>query len=256
LKIFPENQYVNPYNYFLFLQNYYLHIPTVAHTWSIAIEEHFYLSYPLLLVSISKFTPSAQQQRKYLLLILFFLIIFINIFRYLYLFQPDGSKWYLSQPVYFQQTQFRLDALMFGCLLRASEIYIERIIKQYYIQWLLIILGIVIFLYFIFNGFDQFNYINYPLAYIASGSLILATYKNENLFAQLLLKISLLGHIGRYSYGIYLWHYSLIFVFILWHQPGSITSILIYCICAISLGIISTITLEKYFLKIRSHVAP
>src|SRR5258706_1817958 len=45
------NAYI--FTYFLFFQNYATQIPVLAHTWSLAIEEHFYFFYPLFLTAVT-----------------------------------------------------------------------------------------------------------------------------------------------------------------------------------------------------------
>ena len=47
------------WSYFLFFQNYFIQVPMLSHTWSLVIEEHFYLFYPVVLwfrfiLSVSK----------------------------------------------------------------------------------------------------------------------------------------------------------------------------------------------------------
>ena len=63
--------------------------------------------------------------------------------------------------------------------------------------------------------------------------------------------------IGKNSYGIYLWHYILRYFFI--PVPGYIGSprtVQHYIIICISVGALSTQTIEKYFFNLRTKVVP
>ena len=112
------------YSYFLFVQNYVEQIPILAHTWSIAIEEHFYLLYPLMLGLICKLQQKVHLRVPTIIGVLIGLILACNILRFLYVNYFGFAL--------FQTTLFRIDALMFGCLLRLLEPSLLNINRQFW----------------------------------------------------------------------------------------------------------------------------
>lgn len=61
-------------SYFLFTHNYTEPLILLAHMWSIAIEEHFYLVYPLIIYLVFKVTKNSQARQN---ILLGFLIMFV-----------------------------------------------------------------------------------------------------------------------------------------------------------------------------------
>jgi len=74
----------NYLSYFLLFQNYLHTAPMMSHTWSIAIEEHFYLLYPLLLMSICQIAKSHLIRHRLFISMTISLIILGNVIRYFY----------------------------------------------------------------------------------------------------------------------------------------------------------------------------
>ena len=250
-----------PLSYFLFLQNYFPDVAPLAHTWAIVIEEHFYLFYPLILYFLCKKPQSPEKRRKIFIRVCLLFILLGNVIRMYYYHYGHGLLANIHEaPTVIQTTLFRADALAFGCLLRFLEPYYAGKNSIFFKSLGFISLIIGIFIYGIFlcgyltvGGFGNDTWYAYTLAYIAPGCILLAAHLGFPLFAEM----RILRFIGRYSYGIYLWHYILLFPFpILFNRLDPITSVLCYLLVTLLAGIITTASIEKYFLNVRAKVAP
>lgn len=254
-------------SYIFFFQNYVPPIASLAHLWSIAIEEHFYLGYALLLALICRLTPSVKRRYIVLFAVLIILIVAVNLFR-AYFFQHYPPPYKLPLPI--QQTHMRFDALIFGCLIKLIEPYLLRTPRWlgHVLKHSFVVIGIAPLVYLYFHYF-KYGWMYYTMVYGAAGCSIMAGLLKQNPLC-FITELKFLRWIGKNSYGIYLWHYPIarmIFV-----NQERITGVLqswsvgkpydvvilavVYSVLAIGLGFLTTVTVERYFLNLRQKVAP
>ena len=237
------------YQYFIFLQNYINPAVTIlGHFWSLAIEAHFYLFYPIIIKIICLFTKQRSTKKLTLIVVVVCLIILVNYYRWIMM-----SKFHYAP---FQTTLYRIDALMFGCLLRLLEPNIEEIAHKigHKLSITLTSIGIAIFSWFVFHGFNQGLWYSYTLAYLASGCFIISGFHSRSLLNKVLCRKSLI-YIGKQSYGIYLWNYIIAFSVVgLLPKLGVVESVLLYLFASIMVGTLLTQTYEKYFLNLRERL--
>lgn len=231
----------------LFLQSYKGGV--YMHTWSLAVEEHFYIILPLLLFCLLKY------QKKHILEFLMLFVLFIVLLRNFDLFRLG-----LYQGFEFN-SHHRIDSLMIGVILRYLFEYkraylLDKISKWNYLFWIVPALCI---LHSAFSG--QHSFYNEVL-----GSTIMAisfavliflimnqTFQfHESLFVKLVLEI------GKCSYCIYLWHevanVSAKNLFLKYYKMDFHVYLLAYLFVSIAFGALLTYTFEHYFLKIRNSV--
>jgi len=245
-------------------QNYMKIIPTLGHTWSIAIEEHFYLFYPILLHIICRVEKNIEHRKLLLFCVFMGLIIFGNFLRYISFVNLDLSKyifenptiWY-ANPTLTHRTHLCFDALLFGCLLKLLEPYFsqKQALEKKNTALIYFIMGILIYVFLICE-YKKFIWFFYTLSYVAPGFLIISAITG---FAPLK-KISenkVLRWVGKNSYGIYLWHYVIQFFFktIPGHQTHYVL-LGLYIFLSIFIGALSTVTIERYFLDLRKKIVP
>lgn len=251
------------WSYFFFLQNYFIQVPMLSHTWSLVIEEHFYLFYPIILWFIFRVEKDAARRRRAIIWVCVSILVTCNLIRYFYF--ANGIPWlniFLRAPHFIQTTLFRVDALAMGCLLKLFEPYFNNAGKFWkFLSPLSFILAILIYSLFYqarisVGGYYSDRWYAYFLAYLAPTLMFIAASRG---FSPLRLVVENPGirWIGRNSYGIYLWHYILIYpVSLLIPYWGDALTVIFYVCSATLVGIITTTTIEKFFLSLRAKVAP
>jgi peptidoglycan/LPS O-acetylase OafA/YrhL len=153
--------------------NWFPDLNWMSHTWSLSIEEQFYLIWPILLWLMMKFN-SNKAMIMTTLVIAVITIILRN-------YQPSLSYGLL-----------RWDALMLGCLLNFIKVPQSQII------------GLVSILVIAINSWvipDTIRNIDYVLTAIACGGFI---SQSEHLS---FLNNKILVYFGKVSYSLYLWHF-------------------------------------------------
>lgn len=104
--------------YFVFMQNFAYKIPDFFElSWSLAIEEHFYLWFPLVFLVWQKITKKTH------LSIILTAVSFIFIAYSFRLLQPKFSDWNLYNSMIRLVVMSRIDAIMFGVLIAACKFY-------------------------------------------------------------------------------------------------------------------------------------
>ena len=165
------------------------------HTWSLSVEEQFYILYPLFLYLIYKFF------RKFIFVILtivFFLSLFLA--EWLSNFHPK---------INFYVFPTRAWELIAGALLAYLEVFNKKKIILKKFHNLLLFLSFVI-LFFSLMFFDENT--KHPslitLLPVIATCVIISIGNNKNLFIKLLSNKIFVG-IGLISYSLYLWHFPI-----------------------------------------------
>ncbi|MDP2653643.1 MAG: acyltransferase [Candidatus Omnitrophota bacterium] len=242
--------------YFVLLQNYMVQDQVLAHTWSLAIEEHFYLIYPLILAWVCRRAAGFEDRRRALICFLVIVIGLINLVKFIGI--DKGLVPYLFDSAHaFQTTHYRIDALMFGCLLKYLEPWLSPPPGKRDTAGAVFFFaaGILLYAYLIWTGVMRFVWFTYMIAYLAPGAIFISALKG--LSGQL--DHPWLRWVGKSSYGTYLWHYIVAFPLLLlmpvraFHHIGTVA---LYVILCLAVGTLSTRTWEKYFLRLRDRVVP
>ncbi|MBS1745642.1 MAG: acyltransferase [Bacteroidetes bacterium] len=178
----------------------------LSHMWSLSVEEHFYLFWPLAMGLL--ILRKNRESGKSILIILLLIVSIIRLFGYLYL-KYSVDKIFDFDP--YRSTVFRLDSILFGCFLGLYTNNKNKIHKTTGII-LNVIAGVFLILSLLL--FDQSS------KWIHNGGFVLI-----NLFCMLIVYIAIkqpnhiflsnkiCSFIGKRSYGIYLYHFP-IFLFL------------------------------------------
>lgn len=231
----------------LFLHNYIaeLHV-VVGHFWSLAIEEHFYLAYPLLILAVSR-VLKAVRRRLVITVVLSSGIIVSNLLRW---FNFDLSEptlvFQAVEPM--QSSLLRMDGLMLGCLLR---LWWPEISKVFESKWkfvlLTIALGALVFLVIrqdVQNQHFWFYFLASFSFFLLVGSMV-GVHVESRWFRPMIF-------VGKRSYAIYLWHYPMLYLVCLL-PLGPWGRIFIAAGFTMLLGVMTNRYLELPFRRIRDR---
>jgi peptidoglycan/LPS O-acetylase OafA/YrhL len=243
---------------FLFVQNYIEGL--WMHTWSLAVEEHFYLLLPLLLLILWKRQPTAPNPFRKLPAIFVVLASATLILRVALARITPFSLRVSDFP-----THLRLDSLFFGVLLSYFSHYklidIPRLSKRFFLP--LTIAGLALFApAFVWDKEDTrwLTTYGFTLLYLGSGCLLIGSQILDTRPRGRFLEA--LGAIGSHSYSIYLWHAAVIFWLIpmlqsLLHTQFSYPiTIILYLTGAILVGMALSLVWEDPILKFRNKLFP
>jgi peptidoglycan/LPS O-acetylase OafA/YrhL len=219
----------------LFLQGYSSHF--WFHTWSLAVEEHFYFSLPILLWLLMRIFRN--RANPFHLLPLISILVSVACCRMRYLALTHGS-------VYGIATHLRMDALFAGVALGYFWHFDPESFREAKSAWFLIIGMFIALLLPVMPTFFQMTF-----AYFAS-SLIVAWAMNHTPRKWYI--STAIAFVGRHSYPIYLWHalvaVSMAKLAVHWFSFPA------YAGTAIVLGVLMSKAVEFPALKVRDRLFP
>lgn len=248
---------------FFFFQNY-SSLPTgLEHTWSLAIEEHFY-------VLLGIFFPFVYRRfKQQSVFIAAAVVVAVAGYRigiaYLY---PDTHYFNL-----YSKTHFRIDSLMLGVVLQliTRTVSAEKI-THFFTKYFLYLLGMSLLLLapsFVPDlAIDKSRYhagwgfTGIALAFVLIMGLSLYSQQLLNLRLPNWLRLlrNAASKIGKFSYGIYLWHILIFYSVNKWivvpfHIHWFLAALLMLLAAGLA-GVIVTKAVEDPFLKLRDKVLP
>jgi peptidoglycan/LPS O-acetylase OafA/YrhL len=225
---FIENDYLNlkeisksVISVIFFYSNFYYKLRTdyfddqiyskpLLHTWSLSIEEQFYIFFPIfLLICITFF--------KKKIINIFLLIIFVNI-----IFVQIGGNINLNYPyidekiTFFNQSVFfdffsplsRIWEFLFGSI---AYLYREAInIKKNNIKSLIIIFGYFLIFYSVIYFDNNMFYPNILTLIPILGTLIVIILENKKSLTFKIITNKIILKIGLMSYSLYIWHFPIL----------------------------------------------
>ena len=191
----------------------YLAPSPLRHTWSLAIEEQWYLFWPIVFTLGYKFTKF--RSRNWAIGLLVVAALSGGLMAVLFHEGSDPSRIYFG-------TDTRAQPLLIGAAL-AFALHGRTLNKVS--LWLLQLIGVVgllgIFAMFVFvDDAQAWMYRGgFTVISVVTGAVIVATMAGRPTFTRRFLAFGPLPLIGRMSYGLYLWHWP-IYVFMTANRTG------------------------------------
>jgi len=238
-----------------FVQDYVY--PMWQHTWSLGVEEKFYLFFPVLLIFLTKIPKYKNQPFKAIPLI--FLLLAISVLGLRFLFA-------LMEWNQYSTFHSRMDSLFFGVVISYYYHYhqpgFKKMTKTF--KYFLLVFGVALL---VVPGFvklrpwepNMMSVSGFTFLYLGCGMILMALLQHN--FKNTML-VRTLAYIGAHSYSIYLWHIPVA----IWGPEslnrlfathlGWYASILIYIIGSIILGILASKAIEFPTLRLRDSLFP
>ncbi len=163
------------------------------HTWSLSVEEQFYVIFPIFFILIFKYL------RKYLLPLICLLLL-ISLF-----FAELGSKSYPSATFYFIHT--RIWELLCGSVLAYLEIKNKNRNSNKYLSEICPFIGLSFIIYSILNFNDEMFHPSLITILPVVGVMQIIWFSNQGGFVTRILSNKIFVGLGLVSYSFYLWHY-------------------------------------------------
>jgi peptidoglycan/LPS O-acetylase OafA/YrhL len=229
-----------------FSSNFYFHLSGLQygdidgllkpflHTWSLSVEEQFYILFPIFLI----FTFI------YLRKFLFYVLVFGFVLS-LGLAEWAGEK---NSSLNFYMLPSRGWELLAGTILAYLEITKGRKFKQTIVNSIFTIIGIFLILLSFYFFDDEVSHPSFYTLLPIIGTCLIIWYSNEDEIITKVLSSKIFVQIGLISYSLYLWHYP-IFAFARVNEftQGSIIKKLSLGLLVLLISIISYYFVEKPF---------
>lgn len=218
-------------------------------TWSLAIEEQFYLVFPVLLYFALRYKFSNRQ----IVSILIVSIILIAVHRKI--LADQGAS---TQLLYYS-SDTRADALLIGCV--TAFVYSYNLLPFKKIEGYLKIFAVISLIFLIFMNATAdasdtilYNQALYSFVALAVSALLIILLVYKARFAVKALSFAPLVWIGRVSYGLYLWHWTIrYFVYGNKILPESYAQLAFVIFASFFFTILSYYCIEKPFLKLKNR---
>lgn len=243
-----------------FMQSYFPGLS--GHTWTLGVEEHFYLVTPFVMAAFVRWGPTDHPFRRIPVL---FAICAVTLLGFRIVNAMDSP--YTNETHLFP-THLRFDSLLFGVLLS----YLHQFHASAFMGFCqrnrirLAVCGAIGFAPFFLFRLDTsilVHSVGYTVLYISSGLLLMAAMGSESRDTerpgQL---VRFLAWIGYHSYSIYLWHMLVqqIMLPISLRMMGIVPSaelvVAIYVFEAIAFGIVAAQVIEVPVLRMRDRLWP
>lgn len=184
-----------------------IHAPAfLGHTWSLSIEEQFYVVWPIVLLTLLRMST----KRRHVVIFAIAIALFSWIIRIHFL--SNGAT---IERVY-NGLDTRADALMVGCALGValSSGLIKDNVRKILLKILEFVAPLSVVGLFIFSAFGSVRdpwayYFGFLIVELLTAALVIDVLINQQSIIRKFLVAKSLVWTGSISYGLYLWHYPI-----------------------------------------------
>ena len=197
----------------LFVQNYKIGI--WQHTWSLGVEEHFYIFLPILLLAMIAWSADRRDPFQKIPLIFGCIAVVCILLRAATIHFTNPALF--TSPMVTNPSHERIDSLFFGVFLGYLYHYHPEAITKWMARpWVSLVMGLLVIIFlstcFLFDRGSHFLLVfGLTFLYLGFGGLLILSLQVRDILPPQLarpleLAGSALAFIGAYSYSIYLWH--------------------------------------------------
>jgi peptidoglycan/LPS O-acetylase OafA/YrhL len=240
----PAVSLLNQLPYYLYLQNIFstFHIPLNGppHFWSLAVEEHFYLLWPIAIFCIST---------KHLNKVIGVCIIFILLLKYVMIQNRLSIHDF---------TLTRMDQILMGSYLALLEIkgHFKPEATTRFLKISMLIVPVALAIYMLGSHFffvkELFKYSLLGIMFSSLLAVILSLRSTSRI--NRFLSSRPLQYLGKISYGIYVWHViALIFLHFFLLTKSMIADIFISIALTLVFAHVSYFYFESHFIKLKDQ---
>jgi peptidoglycan/LPS O-acetylase OafA/YrhL len=174
--------------------------PILLHSWSLAVEEQFYIFWPLIILLV--------KDPKRLLVISCFLLLAVAITRYLIWINQIESLSYSSL-----YTFTRIDGICIGAMIallfRISPSWLKK-----NTTWIVLLMAAINLGFYLINNSQSFSlpyraFVGYTTFAVLFGVLLYETVMNKSPIIRFLFDNSFMRFFGKISYGFYVYHWPI-----------------------------------------------
>ena len=240
-------------------------------SWSLAVEEHFYFGFVLLLFMASKYSW-LNSNREINRLSKFEISIVVIMFL-CFCFRVISNKYFLGNNVRnFTMTHLRIDSLLAGVFISYLYYFRNEILTHYFTSYkkkLLILALVLVSFSPITDPIDSFyiKTFGFIFLYVSFGILLVYFLVDKDINTTLnkyfsVKMVNFISKIGFSSYSIYIIHTFVNTIFKLINknifQESLSQTFIFFASSALSLfvGVLMTTYIEKYFLNVRDRLYP
>jgi peptidoglycan/LPS O-acetylase OafA/YrhL len=194
------------------LQNYFPFTMVLTFTWSLAVEEHFYLLLPIVLALLHRLSRNRYDYRPWIGVLCLAVIIICPTWRFIdYCQNPH------AHPFRLMATHLRADGLALGSLMAfAYQFHNDKFIVLLQRRWAWLLAALLMLSPFLYVRLEDScllytlgpSLIVFGYACLLMASLNVQPYNEKLSKLYRLVPFRCIAFIGFYSYSIYLWHYT------------------------------------------------
>ena len=226
---------------------------SLTHLWSLAVEEHFYLA---LAVLFPLFARRRGSPRLLATVLVGVLVVALAL-------RVWGAAHGVSDTRLQWRTHFRVDSLAAGVLLAQLCVHwperFERLQRRR--RLLLSVLGAgIVHLAVVGKQGPIGSTVGFTVAYLTAAALLLLVYRARWVARARFVAVPM-AVLGRYSYGIYIWHVFAAAVAVdllpgVGPESTTASAAAVKYVAAVAVGVLATVAVEKPVLRLRDRWLP